>query len=120
MMMRKPWPLDRGRLLIPSLLPLVVACTSTGRHVSDWGEITLAPGDTGTCLSNPCRVFFEMPPGEGTYLVTANEIKVGDFPAGKTVMLGSFFESNAIKLPGTDVPHTYIYVPSSSGSSSVP
>jgi hypothetical protein len=83
--------------------------------VSDWGEITLAPGDTGTCLSNPCRVFFQMPPGKGTYRVTANEVDLGNFPAGKTVTLGSFFESNAIKLPGTDVAHTYVYIPESSG-----
>ena len=107
---------EANRVLAASLLALLVACTTTGRHVSDWGEITLAPGDTGACSSNPCRVFFQMPPGEGTYLVTANEVKVGDFPAGKTVTLGSFFESNAIKLPGTDVPHTYIYIPGSSGS----
>jgi hypothetical protein len=94
---------------------LLAGCATSGRHVSDWGEITLAPGDTGTCMSNPCRVYFEMPPGDGTYRVTANEVTVGEFPAGETVSLGSFFESNAIKLPGTNVPHTYIYVPASSG-----
>jgi hypothetical protein len=104
-----------GKALLIGVVPLLVACTSTGRQVSDWGEITLMPGDTGTCLSNPCRVFFEMPPGEGKYLVTANEVKVGGFPAGKKVMLGSFYESNAIKFPGTDVPHTYIYIPGSGG-----
>jgi hypothetical protein len=106
--------------LLASATYLLAACTTTGRHVSDWGEITLRPGDTGTCMSNPCRVFFEMPPGEGTYLVTANQVKVGDFPAGEKVTLGSFFESNAIKLPGTDVPHTYIYVPGTAGSGGVP
>jgi len=107
-------------LSVTSVALLLVACTTTGRHVSDWGEITLAPGDTGTCLSNPCRVFFRMPPGEGTYLVTANEVKVGDFPAGKTVSLGSFFESNAIMLPGTDIPDTYLYVPETSGGGNAP
>ena len=61
-----------SQVLSISLLPLLGACAGAGRHVSDWGEITLAPGDTGTCLSNPCRVFFQMPPGEGTYRVTAN------------------------------------------------
>jgi hypothetical protein len=97
-------------------LSLLTACATTGRHVTAWGEITLSPGDTGTCQSNPCRVFFQMPPGEGSYRVTANEVTVGDFPAGETVSLGSFFESNAIKLPGTDVPHTYVYVPGTTGS----
>jgi hypothetical protein len=108
------------RAFLLGTLSVVTACTSTGRHVTDWGEITLAPGDTGTCMSNPCRVHFQMPPGEGSYTVTANEVKVGDFPAGKKVTLGSFFESNAIKLPGTNVPHTYIYVPGTAGSGGVP
>jgi len=98
-------------------IALLSGCATTGNFVTDWGEITLSPGDTGSCQSNPCRVFFRMPPGTGSYLVTANEIKVGDFPAGKTVSLGSFFESNAIKLPGTTFPPTYIYIPASSGSS---
>jgi hypothetical protein len=112
--------MPRNASLLICVVALLSACASTGRHVTDWGEITLAPGDTGTCQSNPCRVFFEMPPGDGTYTVTANEVKVGDFPAGKKVSLGSFFESNAIKLPGTDVPATYIYIPGTGGSSSVP
>ena len=113
--MRNRFPSVKRAILV-GMLPLLAACATTGRHVTSWGEITLAPGDTGTCQSNPCRVFFEMPPGDGTYTVTANEVKVGDFPAGKKVTLGSFFESNAIKLPGTNVPHTYVYVPESSGS----
>ncbi|MEA3274460.1 MAG: hypothetical protein U9Q81_04035 [Pseudomonadota bacterium] len=108
--MFRNWPLLIGAV------PLLLACATTGRHVTDWGEITLSPGDTGTCQSNPCRVFFQMPPGDGTYRVTANEVTVGDFPAGKTVSLGSFFESNAIKLPGTKVPPTYVYIPGTAGS----
>jgi hypothetical protein len=110
--------LKRGssaRWALAGAASFLAACASTGRHVTDWGEIDLAPGDTGTCQSNPCRVYFQMPPGKGTYLVTANEIKVGDFPAGKKVSLGSFFESNAIKLPGTRFPPTYVYIPGSSG-----
>jgi len=109
----------RNHLLSICAGALLVACSSTGRHITSWGEITLAPGDTGTCQSNPCRVFFEMPPGEGTYTVTANQVKVGDFPAGKTVSLGSFFESNAIKLPGTKVPATYVYIPGTSSDVSM-
>jgi len=106
--------------LLVGVAPLLAACTTTGRHLSDWGEITLAPGDTGTCLSNPCRVFFQMPPGEGNFEVTANQVKVGDYPAGKTVSLGSFYENNAIKLPGTKIPPAYIYVPGTSGGGGYP
>jgi hypothetical protein len=118
--MKKRARLLPGVVSLSGLLALSAGCTAVGRHVSGWGEITLAPGDTGTCLSSPCRVFFQMPPGEGTYLVTANEIKVGDFPAGKRVSLGSFFASNAIKLPDTHVLPTYVYILGSSGDGGAP
>jgi hypothetical protein len=93
------------------VLVLFSGCTSSARYVSDWGEITLAPGDTGTCSSNPCRVFFAMPAGTGTYTVTGTGFTIGEYPAGQTVSLGSFFESSAIKVEGAAVPNTYIYVP---------
>ena len=90
---------------------LLLGCSSSATFVSDWGEITLAPGDTGTCRSNPCRVFFEIPAGTGTYTVTGTGFTIGEYPAGQTVSLGSFFESSAIKVEGAEVPKTYIYVP---------
>lgn len=101
-------------LLPLAALPLV-GCVTTGNYVSDWGEITLAPGDTGVCQSNPCRVFFEVPPGDGTYTLRGDAFLIGEYPAGETAMIGSFFESNVIKVVGADVPKTYIYVPQSSG-----
>jgi hypothetical protein len=89
----------------------IAGCTSTGNYVTDWGEITLSPGDTGSCNSNPCRVYFRMPPGDGTYKVTGTGFTIGEYPAGKTAMIGSFFESSAIRVEGAGVPTTYIYVP---------
>jgi hypothetical protein len=89
----------------------LTGCATSGTFVSDWGEITLAPGVTGTCQSNPCRVFFQMPPGEGTYQLRGDAFEIGEYPAGETVMIGSFFESNVIKVVGADVPKAYIYVP---------
>lgn len=102
------------RLLTLPLL-LLAGCVTTGQYVSDWGEITLAPGDTGVCHSNPCRVFFEMPPGDGTYALRGDAFPIGEYPAGKTAMIGSFFESSVIQVVGADVPKTYIYVPEASG-----
>jgi hypothetical protein len=103
------------RLGLRSLLALATmclgACATHGRFVSDWGQITLAPGDTGTCSSNPCQVFFKMPPGEGTYTVMGTGFTIGQYPAGETVNLGGFFESSAIKVQGANVPKAYIYVP---------
>ena len=94
-----------------ALASLSISCASTGRQVSGWGEIDLAPGDTGNCWSNPCRVYVQMPPGKGDFEVTANQVSLGRFPAGQRVSIGSFFESNAIKFPGTDVPPLYVYIP---------
>lgn len=94
---------------------LLAGCATTGNYVSDWGEITLAPGDTGVCHSNPCRVFFEMPPGDGTYTLRGDAFLIGEYPAGKTAMIGSFFESNVIQVVGANLPKTYLYVPESSG-----
>jgi hypothetical protein len=93
---------------------IIAGCASTGKHVTGWGEITLAPGDTGTCSSNPCRVFFEMPPGQGAYELVGTGFTIGEYPAGKTAMIGSFFESTAIKVEGTGLPNAYLYVPGTS------
>ncbi|WP_462320573.1 hypothetical protein [Halochromatium sp.] len=106
------------KLNFPMLLvscALLLGCVTTSNYVSDWGEITLAPGDTGVCHSNPCRVFFEVPPGEGSYTLRGDAFLIGEYPAGKTAMIGSFFESNVIKVIGADVPNAYIYVPGVSG-----
>jgi hypothetical protein len=112
--------MNRTKPLSLLTLPLLLAgCVTTGQHVTDWGEITLAPGDTGVCHSNPCRVFFEMPPGEGNqeghYALRGTGFPIGEYPAGKTAMIGSFFESSVIEVVGADVPKTYLYVPNTSG-----
>ncbi len=99
-------------------LCLLSGCVSTtGQFPSGWGEVTVAPGDTGTCLSSPCRVFFQMPPGKGSYPVTVRHIQVGAFPAGEKVNLGHFVETSAIRVEGTDAPAAYVYVPEDGGSS---
>ena len=101
----------RASLLAAGAALVLAACAAAGRHVTDWGEIRLAPGDTGTCQSNPCRVLLEMPPGTGTYQATANEVGIGAIPAGRTVSIGSFFESQAVKFPGSDLQPVYVYIP---------
>jgi hypothetical protein len=96
---------------LPLAALLLAACTANGRFVSDWGQIHLAPGDTGVCSSNPCQVFFQMPPGDGRYRVMGTGFTIGEYPAGKEVNIGSFFESSAIKVEKAGVPKAYIYVP---------
>lgn len=95
----------------------MAGCASNGRFVSGWNDLRLRPGDTATCDSNPCRVFFEMPPraeqGSGTYRLRGTAYTIGDYPAGETAMIGSFFESSVIRVEGADVPPAFIYVPTS-------
>jgi hypothetical protein len=94
-----------------TLLVLLSACTSTGKHETGFDQLTLSPGETGTCQSNPCRVFLKIPEGKGSYEVIANQVKVGDYPGGQTADLGSFFSSQAFQIVGVDVPKAYAYVP---------
>ncbi|MBK1722983.1 hypothetical protein [Thiocystis violacea] len=109
-----PWSRIRhARWILPAMaLSLLTACASTGAHVSGVMQVSIKPGDTANCDSSPCQVTFQMPPGSGTYEVTGNETKIGDFPAGQSVSLGGFYESNAIKVVGANVPAAYVYIPS--------
>jgi len=99
-------------LFLVPVCGLLVACTSTGNNdITGVMQITLAPGDTGTCESSPCQVSLKIPTGTGSYEVTANETKVGVYPAGQAADLGSFFQSQAIEIKGMDVPKAYAYIP---------
>ena len=101
-----------GRLWVA--LPLLMStCASTEPHVTGWDEVTVAPGVTGTCESNPCRVFFQMPKGSGSYKVTGNGMTYGTYPAGQKVSLGSLFASNTVQVPDAGVPTAYVYLPPS-------
>lgn len=95
-----------------SLAALMAGCASSGDNsISGFDKLTLAPGDTGTCLTSPCQVYLKMPPGTGSYEVTANEVRVGTFPAGQTVSLGSFWQSQGFIIRGMNVPQAYAYIP---------
>jgi hypothetical protein len=86
-------------------------CASSANNPTGVISITVKPGDTGTCESSPCQVSLIMPPGNGTFVVTGNEVKVGSFPAGQTVNLGGYWNSQAFKIVGAGVPPAYVYIP---------
>jgi hypothetical protein len=74
-------------------------------------DITVKPGDTGDCESTPCQVKLVMPAGKGSYEVTGNEVRVGTYPAGQTVNLGNFWQSQKFTIVGAGVPPVYVYIP---------
>jgi hypothetical protein len=96
------------------LLPLLTACATDSSNDSsgtNFGVITLEAGESGTCISSPCKVYLEMPPGKGSYDVLADNMKVGSYPAGQTASLGSFWTgfTNFI-IVGSDVGPTRLNV----------
>ena len=89
----------------------IAACASTANQPSGAIAVTVKPGDTGTCDTSPCQVSLVMPAGTGSFEVTANEVRVGNFPAGQTVNLGEYFAPQAFKIKGANVPPAYVYIP---------
>jgi len=94
-----------------SALALIAGCAGTEGFPSGAMTVTVKPGDTGNCAISPCRILLEMPPGEGEYRVTGNEITLGTYPAGKTVNLGGFYRPQAIEIQGAGVPRAFVYIP---------
>lgn len=88
-----------------------LGCSETRSGPSGAITVTVAPGQTGTCAISPCRVLFEMPPGEETYQVRGRDADYGRYPAGRTVNLGNFYEPIAIEVVGAGVPRAYVYIP---------
>jgi hypothetical protein len=97
--------------ILAGVAVMLSACASTGTDVQGFDQVTLAPGDTGNCTSSPCQVSLQIPAGQGSYVVTANEVKVGTYPAGQTANLGGFWQSQAFQIQGMNVPKAYAYIP---------
>ena len=99
-------------LAITFFLVSLASGSSIASGKNNFGEITLEAGSSdNTCISSPCKVYFVMPPGKGNYVVLANEMKVGSYPAGATVSLGGFWTGfTTFKVVGSDVGPTKLNV----------
>jgi hypothetical protein len=95
-----------------ALAPVLVACAGTPVGETHWDEVTLRPGQSAYCDNAPCRVYFAMPPGAGKYVVTAYGYgSLGEYPAGQTVFLGSFWEGRYwFRAQGTDARPAWLWV----------
>jgi hypothetical protein len=101
-----------GRLTRAAAATLLLAgCGGLERNPSGAMSVTVKPGETGTCAIAPCRVYFEMPPGDGDYRITGNGVDIGRYPAGRTVNLGDFYDAISIAVEGTNLPKAYVYIP---------
>jgi hypothetical protein len=107
----KAWSRHLILVCVTAAIGLLSACASNGKNVGGFDELHLAPGDTGTCDSSPCQVFFLIPAGTGSYQVTGNGLNLGTYPAGKEAGLGNFWENQIFQIRGMDVPDTHAYIP---------
>ena len=107
-----PFPARRVLVLaLATTLSLIGGCASSPNDPSGSISINVKPGDTGTCATSPCQVSLQMPPGSGSNEVTANQVKVGTYPAGQTVNLGNYWNTQRLDIVGANVPPTYVYIP---------
>jgi hypothetical protein len=84
---------------------------STACDGNNFDEVTLQPGCSTLCTQEPCSVYFRMPPGEGDFLVRGRAFDIGQYPAGETVFLGSYWHgSHIFTVEGVDVPPAYLTV----------
>ncbi len=101
-------------LLVAGSVALLTACAGSGQSFvggvgGNFENVTLRPGGSVSCVYSPCRVFFEMPAGTGVYAVTINKQNVGEYPAGETVLLGSFYTgSYVIRVLDTNASLAYL------------
>ncbi|MDJ0739292.1 MAG: hypothetical protein QNJ91_06220 [Gammaproteobacteria bacterium] len=79
---------------------------------NNYFEVTVRPGTSAICTSDPCTVYFETPAGSGTHTILQNgSIKAGVATGGERVLLGVFSnESFVYHVEGTDLPAAYLTV----------
>ena len=100
--------------MLPAFLFTAIAATSSfAASENNFGEVevTLKPGASETCNSVPCIVYFVMPPGSGNYVVLANNMKAGEYPAGETAMVGKYWAGPTVfKIQGGDFSTAKLWV----------
>ena len=100
-------------LLALASMATLGGCASSPACNTDSGNydvITICPGASRACAVAPCTVYYEMPEGSGDYQVIGNGLRIGDFPAGKKVSLGAYWESYYFDIEGADVPRAYVFI----------
>ncbi len=50
--------------------------------IGNFEEVTLCPGASAICVTEPCTALFQMLPGKGEYQVTSNNLDLSAFWLG--------------------------------------
>ena len=90
---------------------ILSGCLATGAP-NNFFEVTVRPGSSVICTSDPCTVYFETPAGSGTHNILQNgSTKAGVGVGGERVRLGVYSnESVTFVVEGTDLPAAYLTV----------
>ena len=93
---------------------------STACGGNNFDEVTLQPGCSTICAQEPCKVMFRMPSGDGKYLVRGTAVDIGEYPAGETVFLGSFWRgSHRFTVEGTDADPAWLHIGGGNGGGGI-
>ena len=88
-----------------------LACFA-GNPPNTFFEVTVRPGSSVLCASDPCTVYFETPAGSGTHNILQNgTTKAGVATGGQRVLLGVYSNVNLVfHVEGTNLPAAYLTV----------
>ncbi|MCP5298685.1 MAG: hypothetical protein H6954_03170 [Chromatiaceae bacterium] len=108
---RRPCLGFAGPFGIASLTLLNPVCLA-GNAANTFGEVTVRPGTSVICASDPCTVYFETPAGSGTHDILQNgTIRAGVASGGTRVALGNYSNQSVVfRVAGTDLPVAHLTV----------
>jgi hypothetical protein len=100
-----------GATLLASAL--LAGCGGMPASQSDFNQVTVGPGDTRTCYTDPCTILYRMPSGQGTYTVRVNNLFGANIAAGSVGNLGGFYRFDSpirVTVDGLAVEEAVVFI----------
>jgi hypothetical protein len=91
---------------------LLAGCAGQS-STSNFDLVTIGPGKSAGCFSNPCTILYQMPPGEGSRTVRVNNQVAGAFAADTVANFGAYFRYQSpvrITVDGLDVKEANVMI----------
>jgi hypothetical protein len=98
----------KGKLILVDVSPITVAFSDRPQRLAGH----MLTEDFVPFWSEGDDSFEQDPPNADLSVMSSSDGRVGEYPAGETVKLGSFWSSQAFSIKGMDVPKAYAYIPS--------